>query len=106
MAKKIKSAISDALVTKTAAKRPESKGISKKPATKFNEFHLSHTKPKFHGRRTLLEDLFKTNEKEKNATLHKRQRHLFKSGSKSSTKNKIAEGNRDLTSVCRRLFFK
>ena len=80
VAKKIKSPISDALAAKTAVKRPESKGISKRPATKFNEFHLSHTKPKGHGRRTQLEDLFKTNEKEKTALLLKRQRLLYKSG--------------------------
>ena len=99
VAKKIKFAISDALMTKSSVKRPSSKGICKKPATKFNEFHLSHTKPKGRGRRTLLEDLFKTNDKEKTALLLKRQRLLNKSGSAASSEIK------DVNNVCRKLFF-
>jgi hypothetical protein len=50
--------------TPKSLKLPGSKGISKKPPTKFQEFRLSHSKLRLRGRRNLLDDLYKTNEKE------------------------------------------
>lgn len=40
-----------------SAKIMRSKTISKKPPTKFQEFSLSHSKPKSGGRRAKVEDL-------------------------------------------------
>ena len=100
VAKKIKFTAVDSMAVKTTEKRPSSKGIAKKPATKFIEFQLSHQKPKGCGRRALLEDLFKTNEKEKTSLLMKRARMLSKSGSATSELKDISTSG-----VCRRLFF-
>ena len=46
-----------------STKLAKSKAICKKPPTTFNEFRLSHQKPKGKGRRALLEDLYKTSDK-------------------------------------------
>lgn len=40
-----------------SAKLMRLKTISKKPPTKFQEFRLSHQKPKSRGRRAMVEDL-------------------------------------------------
>ena len=51
------------------------KAISKKPPTKFQEFRLSHQKPKSRGRRTLIEELYKTAAAARQTlTGHKRQK--------------------------------
>lgn len=49
--------------TKLAKSKAISSRMCKKPPTTFNEFRLSHQKPKGKGRRALLEDLYKTSDK-------------------------------------------
>lgn len=60
VAKKLKFVTKTETVSPKTSKLPRAKAISKKPPTKFQEFRLSHQKPKSRGRRTLIEELYKT----------------------------------------------
>jgi len=62
-ARKLKFIMDADAASPKSTKLAKSKAICKKPPTTFNEFRLSHQKPKGKGRRALLEDLYKTSDK-------------------------------------------
>ena len=73
MAKKLKFVTKTETASPNTSKLPRAKAISKKPPTKFQEFRLSHQKPKSRGRRTFIEELYKTAAARQTLTGHKRQ---------------------------------
>ena len=91
-----------------SAKLAKSKTISKKPTTKFQEFRLSHSKPRVcgGGRRALLEDLYKSSDKTAISLLSKRPKlgalPKIESARPAQATSTMMPEQKD--PVCRRLF--
>lgn len=84
-----------------------SKTICKKSPTKFQEFRLSHSKPRVRGRRALLEDLYKTSEKDGQqqiGLLQKRQKTLTEKSMGATSSQSEKPETMSLGNVARRLF--